>query len=437
MEETSLNWPDGSGILGSILKKIAVRFVTVCYPDRPTSLVAHRMELLPLNATPSSPNSEESTTLPPYLMSFLTIAPFFFWGTAMVAMKGVLPHTTPLFVAGVRLVPAGILVLIAAAIAGRPQPQGWKAWGWIILFAVIDATLFQGFLAEGLERTGAGIGSVTIDSQPLIVAVLSCVLFHERIGGLGWLGLAIGVVGIAAIGLPIEWLAIHVTRLGQWVVSLTGIMDATTAEIQAEIQSELVFGLGEGLMLLASLSMAIGTVMMPKVSEHVDSLVATGWHMILGGLPLFALSASVETQQWQNLLPTEWVALIYTTIFGSAIAYGLFFYFAARQNLISLSSLTFLTPVFALLFGYLLLSETLTVQQWFGVGLTLLGVYTISQRHAFDPETGASAAIDLPDNTELDIQTVEISALEASTLEISHLEISVVVTPDLDQSPEV
>ena len=367
------------------------------------------MEISPQNETRSSPTqvgladspvetcveaveasegaSPIAPTLPPKVMSLLTIAPFFFWGTAMVAMKGVLPHTTPLFVAGFRLVPAGLLVLIAAAIAGRPQPQGWKAWSWIALFATIDATLFQGFLAEGLERTGAGIGSVTIDSQPLIVAVLSCVLFRERIGWIGWLGLAIGAIGIAAIGLPIEWLAIHVARFSHWAASLTGIVDVTAAEIQSkiqvEIQSELVFGVGEGLMLLASLSMAIGTVMMPKISEHVDALVATGWHMILGGLPLFALSASLETQQWQNLLPAEWGALIYTTIFGSAIAYGLFFYFAARQNLISLSSLTFFTPVFALLFGYLLLSETLTVQQWLGVGLTLVGVYTISKRHSW------------------------------------------------------
>ena len=140
-------------------------------------------------------------TMPP-VMSLLTIAPFFFWGTAMVAMKSVMPHTSPLFVAGFRLVPAGILVLLAAAIAGRPQPQGWKAWGWIALFAVIDATLFQGFLAEGLQRTGAGIGSVTIDSQPLIVAVLSCVFLGERIGWIGWLGLAIGVIGSSPLGEP-------------------------------------------------------------------------------------------------------------------------------------------------------------------------------------------------------------------------------------------
>ena len=119
----------------------------------------------------------------------LLISPFFLWGTAMVAMKGVIPHTTPLFLAGLRILPAGVLILIVAAIMGRPQPKTWKAWLWILLFALVDGALFQGFLAEGLVKTGAGLGSVMIDSQPLAVALMSCWLFQEQIGLWGWLGL--------------------------------------------------------------------------------------------------------------------------------------------------------------------------------------------------------------------------------------------------------
>ena len=74
------------------------------------------------------------------------------------------------------------------------------------------------------------------------------------------------------------------------------------------------------------------------------------------------------------------MALAYATVFGSAIAYGLFFYFASSGSLTSLSSLTFLTPVFALLFGNLILSEVLTPLQWVGVGLTLISIYLINQR---------------------------------------------------------
>lgn len=296
--------------------------------------------------------------------SLLLIAPFFLWGTAMVAMKGVIPHTTPLFMAGVRLVPAGVLVLVAAAIWGRPQPKGWAAWLWISLFALIDGTLFQGFLAEGLVRTGAGLGSVMIDSQPLAVALLSCWLFGERIGLWGWLGLSIGVLGISLIGLPDAW--------------ILNFLHAGTITGQGNFQQ--LFQSGEWLMLLAALSMAVGTVIIRFVCRYADPITATGWHMILGGLPLFALSAGVESHQWVDIDFSGWMALGYSTIFGSAIAYGLFFYFASSGSLTSLSSLTFLTPVFALLFGNLLLSEVLSPLQWVGVGLTLISIYLINQR---------------------------------------------------------
>ncbi len=282
----------------------------------------------------------------------------------MVAMKGVMADTTPYFVAGLRLLPAGILVLLVALVLGRPQPQGWRAWAWISLFALVDASLFQGFLAEGLARTGAGLGSVIIDSQPIAVALLSSWLFQEKIGLWGWLGLILGIFGISLIGLPDDW--------------FYSLWQTHTLTIQSSWQN--FFNQGEAWMLLASLSMAIGTVMIPFVSRHVDPIIATGWHMILGGLPFLGWSLVVEPQSWQAITFPGWLALAYATIFGSAIAYGIFFWLASKGNLTSLSSLTFLTPVFALSFGNLLLAEVLSPLQWLGVSFTLISIYLINQR---------------------------------------------------------
>lgn len=298
------------------------------------------------------------------LTYLLLIAPFFLWGTAMVAMKGVIPHTTPLFMAGVRLIPAGVLILMVAAFMGKPVPKSWLAWLWIIIFALVDGTLFQGFLAEGLVRTNAGLGSVMIDSQPLAVALLSLWLFKEHIGLWGWLGLGLGITGISLIGLPKEWI-FHLLDSGVMI---------TTDNWQQ------LFNSGELLMLLAALSMAVGTVLIRFVCRYADPVMATGWHMIIGGLPLWGISSVLEAQQWQNLVLSDWIALSYATVFGSAIAYGLFFYFASSGNLTSLSSLTFLTPIFALIFGYIFLSEVLTIIQWLGVFLTLISIYLINQR---------------------------------------------------------
>ncbi len=301
-------------------------------------------------------------------VGLMYVAPFFLWGTAMVAMKGAIPQTTPLFLAGLRLLPAGLLVLLVAFGLGRSQPKTLKAWLWIGLFALIDGALFQGFLAAGLARTGAGLGSVMIDSQPLAVAVLARLLFGEWVGPLGWLGLMIGILGISLLGLPDAWV------LGLVHGQLPDLPSSAAGLWAALMQR------GEWLMLLAALSMAVGTVLIRYVSRHADPLVATGWHMVLGGFPLFALSAAQETDQWSRLPLSGWLAIAYATFFGSALAYGLFFYLASKGNLTSLSALTCLTPVFALLFGYLLLGEVLSSVQWVGVAITLVSIYLINQR---------------------------------------------------------
>ncbi len=306
-----------------------------------------------------------NSRIPPLVL----IAPFFLWGTAMVAMKGVIPTTEPFFLAGVRLVPAGVLVLMAAAVMGRSQPRTWQGWAWIALFALVDGTLFQGFLAHGLVRTGAGLGSVMIDSQPLAVALMARWLFGEQVGPIGWIGLGFGLMGITLLGLPDAWI------LGLFQGHLTWTLPADIPGLVT-----LLFNQGEWLMLLAALSMAVGTVLVPYVSRQVDPVVATGWHMILGGIPLWGLSALGEDAPWADVSLFGWGAIAYATILGSAIAYGIFFFLAAQGNLTSLSALTFLTPVFALLFGNLFLGESLSPLQWLGVSLTLVSIYLVNQR---------------------------------------------------------
>ena len=226
------------------------------------------------------------------------VAPFFFLGTAMVVMKFIIPNTTPLFLAAFRLLPAGLIILIGAAYYQLPQPKTLKAWLWIGLFALVDGAMFQGFLTAGLVNTGAGIGAVLIDAQPLVVALLSRWLFAEMIGVWGWIGLTIGIIGICLCGLPENWIygllnqGISISDLLQsgGQLSLSGILES-----------------GELLMLLAALSMSFGTIIVRYVKEHADPIVATGWHMILGGIPLIVLSVIWENNQVSGLQLNDWI----------------------------------------------------------------------------------------------------------------------------------
>nr|XP_025884837.1 nucleotide/sugar transporter family protein isoform X1 [Solanum lycopersicum] len=246
----------------------------------------------------------------------LLISPFFFWGTAMVAMKEVLPKTGPFFVSSFRLIPAGLMLVGFAASRGRNLPSGFNAWLSITLFAVVDATCFQGFLAEGLQRTSAGLGSVPA-------------------------------------------LSFDNSNFSIW-------------------------GSGEWWMFLAAQSMAVGTVMVRWVSKYSDPVMATGWHMVIGGLPLVAISIlnhePVISGSLMELTTNDLLALLYTSIFGSAISYGVYFYNATRGSLTKLSSLTFLTPMFASIFGFLYLDEIFTPVQLIGAFVTVAAIYMVNYK---------------------------------------------------------
>ena len=299
--------------------------------------------------------------MPSLRLWFLMVLPFALWGTAMTAMAPLLASAGPWLVAGFRLVPAGLALLLWGRWTGRGLAIDSRDLLWFLLFTLVDATLFQGLLARGLEGTGAGLGSVLIDCQPLLVALMARALFRESINPIGWMGLAIGLAGIVCIGLPSE-------LLGHWWLL------ADPPAVQE------VFQPGEGWMLLAAVAMAAGTVLIRFASRHSDPVTVTAWHMLLGGLPLLLVHALQRTDAGLAWTATDWTRMGYASLLGSALAYGLFFWFANQRDLTSFSSLGFLTPVFALATGGWLLGERLDLLQWIGVVMVLVSVIFVSQR---------------------------------------------------------
>jgi drug/metabolite transporter (DMT)-like permease len=197
----------------------------------------------------------------------LMLLPFALWGTAMAAMRPLLEGGSPLLVASLRLLPAGLLLVVVALLLRRPGAVAPPDRPWLVLFALVDGTLFQALLAHGLGQTGAGLGSVLIDSQPLLVALLARTLFGEAINPVGWIGLLLGLSGILCLGLP-------PALLRHWWLQGPEVLEPGA------------WSHGELWMLGAAAAMAVGTVLSRYATRHSDPLVVTGWHMVLGGLPL-------------------------------------------------------------------------------------------------------------------------------------------------------
>jgi drug/metabolite transporter (DMT)-like permease len=284
----------------------------------------------------------------------LMLLPFALWGTAMAAMKPLLVDAGPLTLAWMRLLPAGVVLLLAAWLWRGNWRVDRRDWLWLVLFALVDATAFQALLARSL--------------------------FGDAINPVGWLGLLVGLLGILCLGLPAPLLR-HWWLMGP------------------EFLGEQAWSHGELWMLAAALAMALGTVISRYACRHSDAVAVTGWHMLLGALPLLAGSAllpafSAEAPPfWPDWTLLQWGLMAYAALLGSAVAYGLFFWFANHGDLTSFTSLTFLTPVFALLCGVVLLEEQLEPLQWLGAAFALVSVVLINRRSLLWHPKGAAAEV--------------------------------------------
>ena len=290
----------------------------------------------------------------------LMVLPFALWGSSMVAMKLVLGHADPWTVACLRILPAALAMVLLLPIAGIPLAVARGDWGWLALFSLVDVSCAQGLLSAGLQTTGAGLSSVLIDTQPLLVALLARQVFGEAINPVGWLGLLMGLGGVACLGLP-EPLLQNLWLQGPAVVG------------------DLSWNGGTALLLGSAVSMACGAVLCRFAARQSHVLSVTAWHLLLGGLPLLGISAW-QGSALQTLLPQDWWLMAYASGGGTALGYGLFFWFVTRRELTGFTALTFLTPVFALACGWLVQDERLEPTQWVGVLLALTAVALITRR---------------------------------------------------------
>ena len=306
---------------------------------------------------------------------FLMILPFALWGTSMAAMTPLVSSGGPDLVASLRLLPAGIVVLITTYLYKRDLKIYRCDMKWFLVFTVIDATFFQLFLTYGISKTGAGLGSVLIDSQPLIVALLARGIFGNLINPIGWLGLLFGLGGIIFLGVPKELLE------SWWLMSEKSIVNVG-------------FNYGELWMLAASLAMALGTILIRFTCTKSDPVAVTGWHMVLGSAPLILKHCiQKDFQLIPNWSIFDWGLMTFASLLGGALAYGLFFYFANKKEITGFSTLAFLTPVFALLSGGFWLNERLTLVQWIGVVFVLISVFLVSKRESLWENEGSNTTI--------------------------------------------
>ena len=274
-----------------------------------------------------------------------------FWGFQQILIKSTVAEVPPLWQASLRFVGATALLV------------AWCQWRGVALFTR-DGTLWAGLLAGslfagefaaiylGLMHTSASRLTVFLYTSPFVVALLlPRFVPAERLRRVQWVGLVIAFVAVA-------------------VAFSEGLLNGGRGQLLGDALG-LAAGVLWGLTTLSIRSTRLATASAEKTLFYqvaVTAVVAPLLSLLLGETWSFTYSAHA------------WGSLAVQTAVGAFASYLTWMWMLRHYPATLMSSFTFLTPVFALLFGVGLLGEPLTFQLVLALAGVALGIVLVSRR---------------------------------------------------------
>jgi drug/metabolite transporter (DMT)-like permease len=160
------------------------------------------------------------------------------------------------------------------------------------------------------------------------------------------------------------------------IVALAGIV---LIILGSDRQAQFEFGgttlRGDILILLATLCWSGYTLLTRPMMRHYSSASVTSFSTLMGTIPLVLLAVPFWINlSWNSVPSSAWTAVVFSGIFGIALAYFFWNYGVSRLGSARTALYSNLTPPIALFTAWLWLGETLTAQQWGGALLALIGV---------------------------------------------------------------
>jgi drug/metabolite transporter (DMT)-like permease len=254
------------------------------------------------------------------------------WGSTYLAIRYAVETIPPLVTAGIRhTVAGGILLAWAYARGYRAKREHWIAG------AIVGAFFFligHGTLHWAEQHVASGLAALLIATEPMFILVLAWASGQQKISRASALGLALGVVGVAIL---------------------------TSMEVSAKDTSLL----GMIAVLIGSASWAAGVVISPKVKLPSDALARTAVPLVCGAVMLLAsagITGEFNGLHWSAISLKSILGLAYLIVFGSIVAFTSYTWLLQRCAPALVATHTYANPVVAVLLGWLLASEGLTMR---------------------------------------------------------------------------
>jgi Predicted permeases len=265
------------------------------------------------------------------LMSVIWGIPYLF---IKIAVEGV---SAPVVVFARTAAGAALLLPLALRAGGFGVLRG--RWGWLVLFAAVEMMGPWVLLTDAERHLSSSMAGLLIAAVPIIAVILGKLTGdRERLGPVRWLGLLVGLAGVALLAAP------HLTAEGAWPI--------------VEVA-------------LVAVGYALGPLITARRLADVPSLPLTAACLTLAAL-VYTPPAILT---WPETMPPArvLVALGVLAVVCTALAFVLFFELVREVGPSRVTVITYVNPAVAVAAGVIFLGEPLTASILIAFALILGG----------------------------------------------------------------
>ena len=276
-------------------------------------------------------------------------AVYVFWGMTYLAMRVAVQDIPPYLMAGSRFVLAGMVLYWWARRRGEGPPTAvqWRA------AAIVGAFLLLGgnaSVAWAEQRVPSGLAALLIGVMPIWMVSLEWLRSGPRPSLQVIAGLLLGAIGVGLLVLP---------QGGANDIDL----------------------LGAGVLILAAASWAWGSVISKSAGLPKSPFMATSMEMIAGGT--LCIVVGVLTGELEGFSPAQvsgqaLLAWLFLVIFGSLVAFTAFIWLLGVVSIAKVGTYAYVNPIVAVLLGWAILDEPVTLTTVFAAILILCGVAMVN-----------------------------------------------------------
>ncbi len=276
------------------------------------------------------------------------------WSSGSVATKLGLKVAQPLIILDTRFFIAALIMLSTALLVNKDRLPKRDEWQPLIICGLLSMSIYSTGFIFAMKHVTAGIGTLATAACPLIISVLNAVWLRQKIALNIWIGLLMGLCGVAIAIFPLL-LNAYATPLGVVLISFS------------------------------MLCYAVATVYYQSINWTLSRLSINGWQVLFGGLFLLPFTTYFFDENQNQLGTTFWYSTLWLVIPISILSGQLWLYLLKVEP-IRASLWIFLCPIFGFLYAFLLTNEPITIYTVIGTVLVICGLY-LGKKESFGRTT--------------------------------------------------